>query len=390
MSVRSSPPAGTCRTIRCEAAACTGPGRSPSTVGVHTTRVLGLAPVRGSRGLRASSAGWLVPIGRHYNRRVRPPTGGRPADTDQEDDRTMTNRPESDARAERNARRAAARERARRTRTQQKRRQRGVRIGLQVGLGVVLVAAATVVTLVLVNSSRPAGPGPDTMADGGITIGTGLKAVEPGASSTPSPSSTASGESVRITLYVDYLCPICGSFEQTNSEYLEGLVDSGAATLDVHPVAILTNRSQGTKYSLRAANAAACVAQESPDSFFAVNRALFAAQPEEGTPGLTDEQLADVVTSVPGVRKGSTIEQCIDDQRYGKWVDERTTAVTSGDIPGSDLTTFPGTPLVLVNGQQYPYSTASTNDEFRTFVVSAAGSTETTPTPTPSASPPAR
>jgi protein-disulfide isomerase len=332
-------------------------------------------------------AGWLVPIGRQYNRRVRPPSGGRPADTDQEDDRTMTNRPEGDARAQRNARRAAARERAQRTRTQQKRRQRGARLGLQIGLGVVLVAAATIITLVLVNSSRPAGPGPQSMSDGGITIGTGLKAVEPGTS--PSPSATGSADTVRITLYVDYLCPICRSFEETNTDYLEGLVDSGAATLDIHPVAILTNRSQGTKYSLRAANAAACVAQESPDSFFAVNRALFAKQPEEGTPGLTDEQLARVVTSVPGVRHGSTIEDCIADQRYGKWVDERTTAVTGGDIPGSDLTEFPGTPLVLVNGQQYPYSTASNNDEFRTFVVSAAGNAEATPAPTstPTATP---
>ncbi|PZF63182.1 hypothetical protein DEJ33_14250 [Curtobacterium sp. MCPF17_047] len=326
----------------------------------------------------------------------RPEGDDRARDDDARGDRARDDRARDDgaredragaARAERNARRAAARERAQRTRAQQKRRQRGARLGLQIGLGVVLVAAATIVTLVLVNSSRPAGPGPDTMADGGITISTGLKAVEPGAvSSGPSAGETASADPVRITLYVDYLCPICGAFESTNSEYIEGLVDSGAATIDIHPVAILSNRSQGTKYSLRAANAAACVAQESPDSFFAVNKALFAKQPEEGTPGLTDEQLASVITSVPGVRHGSTIESCIDDQRYGKWVDERTTAVTGGDIPGSDLTTFPGTPLVLVNGQQYQYTTASTNDEFRTFVVGAAGSTESTPTPTPSSS----
>ncbi|WIB13576.1 hypothetical protein [Curtobacterium sp. MCPF17_052] len=162
----------------------------------------------------------------------------------------MTNRPEGDdrarddrarddragaARAERNARRAAARERAQRTRAQQKRRQRGARLGLQIGLGVVLVAAATIVTLVLVNSSRPAGPGPDTMADGGITISTGLKAVEPGAASSgPSAGETASADPVRITLYVDYLCPICGAFESTNSEYIEGLVDSGGRD-DRHP-----------------------------------------------------------------------------------------------------------------------------------------------------------
>ncbi|MFJ3378893.1 DsbA family protein [Curtobacterium sp. NPDC090217] len=297
----------------------------------------------------------------------------------------MTNRPEGDARAERNQRRAAARERAQRARLQQKRRQRGLRLGLQIGLGVVLLAAVTVVTLVLVDSTKPAGPGPSSMSQGGITIGQDLKAVS--ASTSPQPSATDGADTVRITMYVDYNCAECADFVQTNNAYIRGLVESGAATVDIHPVATLSNRSQGTKYSLRAANAAACVAESSPDQFFAVNKALFAAQPEEGTAGLTDAQLTKVVTGVSGVQSGSTITKCIDEQRYGKWVDERTTAVTGGDIPGSDLTEWPGVPLVLVNGQRYEYSQPFTNDEFRTFVITAAGSGDATPTPTPSASP---
>ncbi|ROS77367.1 protein-disulfide isomerase [Curtobacterium sp. PhB130] len=298
----------------------------------------------------------------------------------------MTNRPEGEARAERNQRRAAARERAQRARLQHKRRQRGLRLGLQIGLGVVLLAAATVVTLVLVDSTKPAGPGPSSMSQGGITIGQDLKAVSGASSSTPTPSATAGADPVRITMYIDYLCPICGDFEQTNSDYIEGLLDSGAATVDIHPIAILSNRSQGTKYSLRAANAAACVAESSPDQFWAVNQALFAKQPEEGTAGLTDAQLTKLVTGVSGIRSKSTIAKCIDEQHYGKWVDERTSAVTGGDIPGSTLTEFPGTPLVLVNGQRYEYSQPFTNDEFRTFVITAAGSGEETPTPTPTPS----
>lgn len=199
----------------------------------------------------------------------------------------MNNRPEGAARAARNERREAARQRAQRARTQQKRRQRGVRLGLQIGLGVVLLAAATIVTLVLVDSVKPAGPGPSTMSQGGITIGQGLKPVTASASgsasASPSGAATDGAGTVRITLYVDYLCPGCGQFEQANGDYIEDLVDSGAATVDIHPVAILSNRSQGTKYSLRAANAAACVAEHSPNQFYAVNQALFAEQPDEGT-----------------------------------------------------------------------------------------------------------
>lgn len=305
----------------------------------------------------------------------------------------MTNRPEGDARAARNARREAARQRAQRARTQQKRRQRGVRLGLQIGLGVVLLAAATIVTLVLVDSVKPAGPGPSTMSEGGITIGQDLKPVtaaasgSASASASPDSAATAGAGTVRITLYVDYLCPGCGQFEQANGDYIEDLVDSGAATVDIHPVAILSNRSQGTKYSLRAANAAACVAEHSPNQFYAVNQALFAKQPDEGTPGLTDAELTDVVTGVQGLTERSAVRSCIADQDYAKWVDEQTTAVSEGTIPGSTLKEFPGTPLVLVNGQRYELTSPVTNDDFRTFVVTAAGATDATPTPTPSATP---
>ncbi|MBT1545757.1 DsbA family protein [Curtobacterium aurantiacum] len=305
----------------------------------------------------------------------------------------MTNRPEGDARAARNARREAARQRAQRARTQQKRRQRGVRLGLQIGLGVVLLAAATIVTLVLVDSVKPAGPGPSTMSQGGITIGQDLKPVtaaasgSASASASPDSAATAGAGTVRITLYVDYLCPGCGQFEQANGDYIEDLVDSGAATVDIHPVAILSNRSQGTKYSLRAANAAACVAEHSPNQFYAVNQALFAKQPDEGTPGLTDAELTDVVTGVQGLTERSAVRSCIADQDYAKWVDEQTTAVSEGTIPGSTLKEFPGTPLVLVNGQRYELTSPVTNDDFRTFVVTAAGATDATPTPTPSATP---
>ncbi len=294
----------------------------------------------------------------------------------------MTNRPEGDSRAARNERREAARQRAQRARTQQKRRQRGVRLGLQIGLGVVLLAAATIVTLVLVDSVKPAGPGPSNMSQGGITIGQDLKAVT-ASSQSPAPTATDGSGAVRITMYVDYLCPTCGQFEKANGDYIESLVDSGAATVDIHPVATLSNRSQGTKYSLRAANAAACVADHSPNQFFAVNAALFAKQPDQGTAGLTDAQLTRVVTGVDGLQQRSAITKCIEDQTFSKWVDERTSSVVGGDVPGSSSKDFPGVPLVLVNGQRYELTSPITNDDFRTFVVTAAGATESTPTPTP-------
>ena len=107
-----------------------------------------------------------------------------------------------------------------------------------------------------------------------------------------------SGEVANIVMYIDYLCPFCGQFEATNSESMRTMVESGAATLEVHPIAILTNKSAGTQYSLRAANAAACVADSSPDSFFDYNAILFENQPEEGSTGLTNDELKSLAEEV--------------------------------------------------------------------------------------------
>ena len=294
-----------------------------------------------------------------------------------------------------NARRAAAREKARVARTKQKRRQKATRWALQGGLVLVLVAAVAVVVLVISNGVRPAGPGPENMASDGIKIGEGFQAVPTealGPDDEPTPSETSdAADTVDIVVYLDYLCPICGQFEEANNDYLAGLVESGAATVEYHPVAILTNRSGGTRYSDRAANAAACVANYSPNSFFDFNTALFDQQPEEGTRGLDDATLSDIATGIEGVVDPARITTCIDDEEFASWVTNATERAVDGPIPNSTVDALPGTPLVLVNGQQYEASTPFTNEEFRNFVVTAAGnsyadSSTATPTPTPTES----
>ena len=291
-----------------------------------------------------------------------------------------------------NQRRAAAREKAQLARKKQKRRQRTGRWALQGGLGLVVIAIIVGVVLVITNSIKPAGPGPANMASDGIRIGQDFVAQTTpalGAGDEPVPTeTTAAADTVDIVVYVDYLCPICGEFEAANNDYIAGLVSSGAATVEYHPVAILTNSSLGTKYSNRAANAAACVANYSPDSFFDFNAALFEQQPEEGTRGLDDSQLADIATGVDGVQQASAITTCIDDQEFASWVSAATERVLDGPLPNSDVQSFRGTPTVLVNGQQYEFSRPFTNDEFRNFVVTAAGnsysdSSTATPTPAP-------
>ena len=78
----------------------------------------------------------------------------------------MTNAP----RSSKNERRDAAREKAREQRLRQQRRERRNRVVLQASIGVVIIAIVAVVAVIIVNSVRPPGPGPKNMANGGISL----------------------------------------------------------------------------------------------------------------------------------------------------------------------------------------------------------------------------
>jgi protein-disulfide isomerase len=291
-------------------------------------------------------------------------------------------------RESRNARRAAARDKARQIREEQKRKDRRNRILIQGGIGVAVLAALAIVAVIIVSSIRPPVPGPANMASDGILIGKGLKAVssqglKPGASPVANKQSK-DGSTVSIVTYVDYLCPYCGEFERTNATQIGKLVDNGAATIEIHPIPLLQSSSAGTKYSLRASNAAACVANYDPNSFWNVNKNFFAKQPEENSPGLTDDQIKALIKGA-GATNLSSIDKCIDKGTYNNWSQDTLDRALDGPIPNSSVAKLTGTPLVLVNGQQYKGSLTSA-DDFRAFIVQAQSDSYSSASPSPSPS----
>jgi len=297
------------------------------------------------------------------------------------------------ARPSKNERRAEAREKARQLRQQHEKRERRNKILLQGGVALAAVAIVAVIALVLVNSVRPAGPGPRNMASDGIRIGEGFVAVTTpalAADADPIVAEANPAGVVDIQIVIDYLCPICGEFEATNGEFIRTLVESGAATIEYRPIAILTSRSSGTEYSLRAANAAACVANSAPDSFFDFNERLFAEQPEEGTPGLDDTRLIELAASSGAA--SSIIEDCITERTFESWVKAVTDRAQTGPlaIRDAEVDRIEGTPTIFVNGQKFEYTYPFDQGEFAQFVLQAAGdefSTNPTPTPTPTPTP---
>ena len=257
------------------------------------------------------------------------------------------------------------------------------RIFVQLGLGVLALAVIGALTAVILTAFQPAGPGPLNMQSDGIKISSGNVAIPtPANPSDASPVASPANAAgvVDITLWVDYLCPICGQFEEANKDAIADLLSRGAATIEIHPIAILTNRSQGTQYSLRAANAAACVANDYPNSFMNFHNALFDNQPQEDTPGWTDEELFGFAKQAGA---GPDVEQCINDMTFKDWVKASTERAISGDVAINNkdkkFTGVTGTPTIVINGKQFnpsydPTATPQFSvEEFLRAVVTAAG-----------------
>lgn len=144
------------------------------------------------------------------------------------------------------------------------------------------VSAAVVVILVVLGglvvflNNQATAPGP---TPGGALINQETGAITVGDGDT------------QVDTYIDFMCPVCGQFEEAYGEQLQTAASNGDITLNIHPIAILDFRST-TDYSSRSAAAMYCVAENDPDSAVAFMNLLFENQPAEGGAGLDDNQLA--------------------------------------------------------------------------------------------------
>lgn len=210
---------------------------------------------------------------------------------------------------------------------------------------------------------------------------------EAATSAEPTPDATSSGK-VDIHVYVDYLSPDAGKFERANARQFAGWINEGAVTVSYHPVALLTASSNGTKYSLRSAAAAACVATHSPAQFYAFNHDLLDDQPEVGSDGFSDEELANLAGAV-GVDNPKAVRSCIENGDFVGWAKDATTRALDGPLAGSKDLVLTAAPMVVANGEAY-VGALDDPAEFSQFVLSVASdaSRETqTPTPTASSTP---
>lgn len=146
-----------------------------------------------------------------------------------------------------------------------------------------------------------------------------------------------------VDTYVDFLCPICNSFEQAYGPTLQQLADDGTITLNIHPIAILDRQSQGTAFSTRAANAAYCVAVDDAANVPAFVKAMYAQQPSEGTAGLDDAAIATIAQDAGA---SDAVASCISDGTYSRFV-----AAVTAKTPVQEGVSSISTPTIAINGE---------------------------------------
>lgn len=291
--------------------------------------------------------------------------------------------------------RDVAREKARALREEHRKLERRRRLFVRGGIAAGIVVIALVIVFVLQGSIPKPASGPLNMASDGIVIGMGDKVVAtPALAADDKPVATVRDKTssvISIRMYVDYYCPVCKSFQSTNETQLSKWLKSGAITLEIHPIALFDRSSLGSAYSTRSANAAACVANYSPNQYWAFNERMFAKQPAQNTAGLSNSQILGVVKAA-GVHNLSRVTDCINSERFKAWVSAATERALAGPLPDSSIKKVAAAPTVIVDGQEYPITSADVASAaaFTSFVEQTAGSQFTgtsTPTPTPSATP---
>ncbi|WP_160667785.1 DsbA family protein [Pseudarthrobacter sp. ATCC 49987] len=272
--------------------------------------------------------------------------------------------PANEPRQSKSERTAAAREKAREIREAQLKKEKRNKLLIGWGIVAAVVAIIVVVALVVTSNIQKNAPVADegpTPANGNVYGGVTLLANSevaktepatvriadlPSAPATPPAQITApgaeaeAGKPVKVVLYIDFICPVCKNFETQYNETLTKLRNEGKITVEYRPLGFLDTRST-TNYSSRAANAAACVVNESPEKYADFVNMLFEKQPAEGSAGISDADLKKMATDLGA----KSIDTCVDEKTYRPWVKYTTQQAASIGVTG--------TPTVLVEGKQW-------------------------------------
>ena len=158
-----------------------------------------------------------------------------------------------------------------------------------------------------------------------------------------------------VSIYMDFLCPGCGSVHRELDPTLIAMMDAGQLNLDLHFMAFMDSLSTDD-YSTRAANAALTIVDndEDPEHLLSFVSNMYASdfQPQEGSAyeSVSDDQIREQAIAA-GVSED--VADMMTTDRYTAWLDAVDTYTprreelfnTSGSLKGSM-----STPTVTING----------------------------------------
>jgi protein-disulfide isomerase len=221
---------------------------------------------------------------------------------------------------------------------------------IAVVVGVVLLAGAVIGGVLWTNASKNATEGqaiPTVEAVPGVQYPVEREGVVVVSGQQDAPTT--------IDVYADFLCPICAQFEEKYGEQIEQKVGAGELKVRTHMLPMLVERSDPPGYSLDAANAALCAADEG--KFTAYHDSLFESQPEEGKRGYDKQQLIQLGRDL-GITS-DTFADCVNNGTYNQELTSKLEKVTQDpaleqDFGGGQMGF--GTPTVVSGGEIVDFS----------------------------------
>ena len=265
-----------------------------------------------------------------------------------------------------------ARQRAAQLRAEQARRARRNRLYAVYGSALGVVVIALVVAFIVQSANAPKTPTlvpAASVADttGGVSSANGMAIALGDANA-----------KVKLTVYEDFRCSACKSYETTYTTAYQQLIKAGTLELLIHPVTLIDANTNGSG-SLHAGNAAACA--QDAGHFQAFHDLLFTNQPAETTDSYSSNaNLISLAKQVTGL-DSATFESCVNSGKYNDWV--RQNYANLNKITNNQ----PSTPTIYANGKSFTLPTSSTVSAAQTaFIASIDKLAGVNPSASPSTS----
>ncbi|MFI7017583.1 DsbA family protein [Streptomyces sp. NPDC050164] len=199
------------------------------------------------------------------------------------------------------------------------------------GAVVAVLGLAAVIGVVAAN----AGKDDDSEASGPVVAPSGAQ----GKDGLAIPVGKDSAKST-LTVWEDFRCPACTSFETTYRPVIHELTNAGQLKVEYHLVTLIDGNMGGSG-SRNAANAAACA--QDAGKFPAYHDVLFDNQPQEADDAYAgNAKLIELAGKVDGLDTPA-FRTCVEDGTHNAWVAKSHQAFDKGG--------FSGTPTVLFDGK---------------------------------------